>query len=202
MTHTVREATVGDAEGVIRLLDAAMLEVDGERTRDRVRAGNALVAVVRGHSREERRASTDADTTAREDRIVGACIVGTSSAGPREIEQIAVHRSRRARGIGTTLVDAAATRTDGPLVARFREDVRPFYESLGFEIHAAEHDGSPADSDDGDDGAVVDSDYTVVDSDDGAATDNEDDAVTDSEDDAVTDSHDDPGADRLRGVLR
>jgi GNAT superfamily N-acetyltransferase len=205
VTHTVREATVGDAEGVIRLLDAAMLEVDGERTRDRVRAGKALVAVVRGHSREERRASTDADTTAREDRIVGACIVGTSSAGPREIEQIAVHRSRRARGIGTTLVDAAATRTDGPLVARFREDVRPFYESLGFEIHAAEHDGSPADSDDGDDGddgAVVDSDYTVVDSDDGAATDNEDDAATDDEDDAATDSHDDPGADRLRGVLR
>ena len=210
MTHTVREATVGDAEGVIRLLDAAMLEVDGERTRDRVRAGNALVAVVRGHSREERRASTDADTTAREDRIVGACIVGTSSAGPREIEQIAVHRSRRARGIGTTLVDAAATRTDGPLVARFREDVRPFYESLGFEIHAAEHDGSPADSDDGDDGDDGDSDYTVVDSDDGAATDNEDgaatdnedDAATDDEDDAATDSHDDPGADRLRGVLR
>jgi len=142
--------------------------------RDRIQSGNALVAVARGHSREERRASTDADTTAREDRIVGTCIVGSSSAGPREIEQIAVHRSRRARGIGTTLVDAAATRTDGPLVARFREGVRPFYESLGFEIHAAEHAGSPADSDDGDD----------------------------SNDDAATDSDDGPGADRPRGVLR
>ena len=35
---------------------------------------------------------------------------------------------------GPALVEAAATRTDGPLVARFREGVRPFYESLGFAI--------------------------------------------------------------------
>ena len=174
MTHTVREATAGDADEVVRLLDAAMLEFDRERARERVRAGNALVAVLRGHNREER-VSADADTAERENRIVGACILGVSPTGPREIEQIAVHRSRRGRGIGTTLVDAAATRTDDPLVARFREEVRPFYESLGFEIPAAESDGSAADSDG--------------------------DVAANSDGDAV-DSDNEPTAERLRGVLR
>jgi ribosomal protein S18 acetylase RimI-like enzyme len=175
VTHTVREATDGDADEVVRLLDAAMLDFDRERARERVRAGNTLVAVLRGHNREER-VSADADTAGREDRIVGACILGASPTGPAEIEQIAVHRSRRGRGIGTTLVDAAATRTDNPLVARFREGVRPFYESLGFEIDAAESGGSAANS--------------------------SGDAAANSNDDAVIDSDDEPTTDRLRGVLR
>ena len=134
MTHTVREARPGDADSVIRLLDAAMLEFDRERARRRVDDGDVLVAVVRGHNREERRASTDDDTAGRDDRVVGACVLHDTAAGPTEIEQVAVHRTRRGRGIGTSLVEAAATRTNSPLVARFREDVRPFYESLGFAI--------------------------------------------------------------------
>lgn len=132
MTHAVREATGDDADSVVRLLDAAMLEFDRERARQRVDTGDILVAVVRGHSREERR--TGGDSGSDDDRVVGACVLGTDPTGATEIEQIAVHRSRRGRGIGTALVDAATTRVDGPLVARFRDDVRPFYESLGFEI--------------------------------------------------------------------
>ncbi|MBB6647890.1 GNAT family N-acetyltransferase [Halobellus sp. MBLA0160] len=119
-----------------------MLSFDRERVRDRVREGDALVAVVRGHNREERRA---AGAEASDDRVVGACVLRRSGAGPVEIEQIAVHRSRRGRGIGAALVAAAATRTDGPLVARFREDVRPFYESLGFETEAVDGDSTADD---------------------------------------------------------
>ena len=141
MTHTVREARPGDADSVIRLLDAAMLAFDRERTRRRVADGDVLVAVVHGHNREERRASTDSDTAGRDDRVVGACVLHDPAGGPTEVEQIAVHRSRRGRGIGTALVEATATRTDGQLVARFREDVRPFYESLGFAIDAPEGAG-------------------------------------------------------------
>lgn len=148
MTHTIREATDGDAGSVVRLLDAAMLAFDRERTRQRVADGDVLVAVVRGHNREERRASGGADATTGGDRIVGACVLTGSDAGPTEIEQIAVHRSRRGRGIGTTLVEAAATRTDGPLVARFREGVRPFYESLCFDVEAADGGGDGADGSD------------------------------------------------------
>lgn len=147
MSHTVREATDGDAGGVVRLLDAAMLEFDRERARNRVRDGDVLVAVVRGHNREERRGSA-ADAAGGDDRVVGACVLRDSAGEPTEIEHIAVHRSRRGRGIGSDLVRSAATRTDDPLVARFREDVRPFYESLGFEIEAASGDGDAPDGGD------------------------------------------------------
>ncbi|MFB6250473.1 MAG: GNAT family N-acetyltransferase, partial [Halobellus sp.] len=58
-----------------------------------------------------------------------------------EIEQIAVHQSRRGRGIGRDLVEAAADRADGVLIARFPAGVRPFYESLGFEIRETDWDG-------------------------------------------------------------
>ncbi len=143
MSHAVREATAGDAESVVRLLDAAMLSFDRERTRARVADGDVLVATVSGHNREERRSAGGTHAAASDDRVVGACVLGRSAGGATEIEHVAVHRSRRGRGIGTDLVASAAARTDGPLVARFREDVRPFYESLGFAIDAPE--GAEAD---------------------------------------------------------
>ncbi len=132
MTPDIRESTPDDADDVVYLLDAAMLEFDRERVRRRVSEGDALVAVdgegkvigvcvlgvVDGDSTE----SDDSDPTA-----------GTDS-GSTEIESIAVRRSRRGRGIGRALVEAAATRAAGSLVARFHERVRPFYAALGFEI--------------------------------------------------------------------
>ena len=141
MTHTVREATDDDADSVVRLLDAAMLSFDREQVRRRVDAGDVLVAVVRGYNREERRAGGSASN---DERVVGACVLGCDPTGATEIEHLAVHQSRRGRGIGTALVDAAATQADGPLVARFRERVRPFYESLGFEIDAVAGGETPS----------------------------------------------------------
>ena len=152
MTHVVRGAAGDDADDVVRLLDAAMLSVDRGRVRRRAATGCVLVAVVRGHNRAERRAAADVDADpAHDDRVVGACVLAGPDPGPKpaptEIEHVAVHRSRRGRGIGTTLVDDAATRTDGPLVARFRPGVRPFYESLGFAIDAPGGGGSDSGSD-------------------------------------------------------
>ncbi|WP_311170405.1 GNAT family N-acetyltransferase [Halobellus ordinarius] len=143
MSHEVREASAADADDVVRLLDAAMLEFDRERARRRVRAGDALVAVVEGFGGDTE------DQSPPDDRIVGASILASGEDAeqplwpadeckpdepPTEIEQIAVHQSRRGRGIGKSLVASAAKRADGPLVARFREQVRPFYAALGFEI--------------------------------------------------------------------
>ena len=73
MTHTVREATDGDADDVIRLLDAAMLEFDRERARRRVDDGDVLVAVGPGPNREGRRGSSGGDTAGVEERGGGAC---------------------------------------------------------------------------------------------------------------------------------
>lgn len=159
MTHAVREATGDDADDVVRLLDAAMLSVDRERVRRRAAMGCVLVAIVRGHNRAERQAAVDADS-APDGRVVGACVLAGSDpdpdpdpdrgsgpeSPPTEIEHVAVHRSRRGRGIGTALVGDAATRTDGPLVARFRPSVEPFYESLGFATDAPGGNGSDSGS--------------------------------------------------------
>lgn len=111
---SVRAATTAECDDAMFLLDAAMLEADAGAVRRRVRAGSVLVAEADG-------------------RVVGVCVLDG-----REIQQIAVRRERRGRGIGTSLVVAAADRIDGPLTAEFADRVRPFYESLGFEIRETE----------------------------------------------------------------
>ncbi|ELZ30373.1 acetyltransferase (gnat) family protein [Halogeometricum pallidum JCM 14848] len=114
----VRSARPADCDAAVELLDAAMLEVDPAEVRERIEEGETLVA--------------DAGT-----RLVGVCVLESQADGA-EITQIAVHRSRRARGLGRELVEAAAARTDGPLTATFRAQVRPFYEATGFEIEPAD----------------------------------------------------------------
>ncbi|USZ77693.1 GNAT family N-acetyltransferase [Halorussus vallis] len=49
------------------------------------------------------------------------------------VDAVAVRRARRARGIGTALVEAALAR-EGRLVAEFDPRVAPFYESLNFDV--------------------------------------------------------------------
>ncbi|MFB6175610.1 MAG: GNAT family N-acetyltransferase [Halobaculum sp.] len=57
------------------------------------------------------------------------------------VAAVAVRRRRRGNGIGVALVRTAAERVSAPLTAEFRSSVRPFYESLGFEIRAVGEDG-------------------------------------------------------------
>ncbi|QCC50755.1 GNAT family N-acetyltransferase [Halapricum salinum] len=108
-----RTATRDDIDDVLQVLDAAALETDRELARESVASGCAVVAV------EER-------------RLLGAAVCVPAESGVR-IEAIAVRKRRQAQGIGTALVEALLNRNDRA-VAEFGDRVRPFYESLGFEI--------------------------------------------------------------------
>ncbi|WP_135827690.1 GNAT family N-acetyltransferase [Halorussus halobius] len=109
----VREATDEDRLGVRRVLDAAMLDVR-EDLPARIAAGDVLVA-------------TDGSTP-----ILGALVLVARESGAH-VDAVAVRRARRGRGVGSALVRAAAERRDR-LTAAFDPDVRPFYESLGFDV--------------------------------------------------------------------
>jgi len=114
----VRPATDDDLPAVMNVLDAAMLEVDASAVRNRIAgsddvAGDVLVATEAG-------------------RVLGACVVVPSGDGGH-VEAVAIRPGRRGQGIGSSLVEAAVDRW-GPLTAEFDRDVRPFYESLGFEV--------------------------------------------------------------------
>ena len=117
----VRPAHEDDLPAVMNVLDGAMLDVDAASVRERIVggddvAGGVLVAVAEG-------------------RVLGACVVDPPAAESEgaHVEAIAVRPGRRGQGVGSTLVDAATDRW-GPLTAEFDQDVRPFYESLGFTV--------------------------------------------------------------------
>jgi len=105
----VRAATPEDHLDVMRILDGAMLDVDAATVRDRIGTGEVSVATL-------------------DDRVVGALVRD----GDR-VTAVATRKRRRGQGVGTALVSAAAADRDR-LVAEFDPRVRPFYESLGFDI--------------------------------------------------------------------
>lgn len=107
---SVRAGTTDDLLAVVRVLDAAMLESDSGVLRERLAAGDVLVA--------ERNAF-----------VVGALVLDDG-----HVDAVAVKRSYRDRGVGTALVEAAADRVAGRLTADFDPDVRAFYESVGFDV--------------------------------------------------------------------
>jgi len=110
----VREARSDERPVVLGVLDGAMLDVNADRV-----GGDATTTLV----------------ACQEDRLLGALVLDGE-----EVLAVAVRRSRRGQGIGTALVEAAVGRRER-LVAEFREEVRPFYESLGFEVRPADEDG-------------------------------------------------------------
>jgi sulfur carrier protein ThiS len=111
----VRPADADDHLDVMRIVDGAVLEADAATVRERIAAGEAVVATVDG-------------------RTVGALVRD----GDR-VTAVATRRRWRGRGVGTALVTAAAAGR-GRLVAEFDPDVRPFYASLGFAIEPADGD--------------------------------------------------------------
>ncbi|POG56823.1 GNAT family N-acetyltransferase [Haloferax marisrubri] len=114
---TVREGDPDELVAVMRVLDAGLLEADAGEVRDRLAAGDCLVAEASG-------------------RVVGALVLDGDY-----IDAVAASPSRRGRGVGTALVRAALDRR-GRLVADFDGGVRPFYESLGFDIEERNRSGS------------------------------------------------------------
>lgn len=114
---TVRTADADDHLAVMRVIDAAMLEADAATVEARIDSGDVLVADEGGS-------------------VLGAAVVEPVDSGGF-VEAIAVRRSRRAQGVGTELIEAACARY-GRLVAEFDPRVRPFYDSLGFEIEPAD----------------------------------------------------------------
>jgi GNAT superfamily N-acetyltransferase len=127
----IRDATADDRLGVRRVLDAAMLDVRDDLG-ERIEAGDVLAAS------DARSPAGDRDVTP----ILGALVLVSeeeSEGDAAHIDAVAVRRARRGRGIGAALVRAAAERR-APLTAEFDPGVRPFYDSLGFEISPVEGD--------------------------------------------------------------
>jgi GNAT superfamily N-acetyltransferase len=117
----IREATGEAVTDAVSVLEAAMLEIDPDRVRTLAGDGDgaALVAVGVG-----------SDALAASERVVlGALVLDR-----REVTALAVRPRRRGQGIGSALVRTASERVDGPLVATFDADLRPFYEHLGFAV--------------------------------------------------------------------
>ncbi|MFB6218879.1 MAG: GNAT family N-acetyltransferase [Halobacteriaceae archaeon] len=112
---TVRTADTDDLLAVMRLLDAANLATDARSVEARLAEGTILVAG---------------------DPPAGALVARPVESGAH-IEAVAVRNARRGQGLGSALVGAAADRW-GRLTAEFDPSVRPFYESLDFDIRPAE----------------------------------------------------------------
>ena len=118
----VRPAAADDHLDVMRVVDGAALEADAATVRERIEGGAALVATVEG-------------------RVVGALVRDGN-----RVTAVATRRRWRDRGVGTALVSAAAAGRKR-LVAEFDPGVRPFYESLGFDVERVT-EGRPS-ADDG-----------------------------------------------------
>jgi GNAT superfamily N-acetyltransferase len=106
---TIRRGTERDLLAVLRVLEGAMLDVGANQIRRRTESAEVLVAE-------------------RDGRVVGALVRDGD-----HVEAIAVHPDRRGTGIGRALIETALDETDR-LTAAFREEVRPFYERLGFDV--------------------------------------------------------------------
>ena len=109
----LRTADPDDLADVMGVIDGANLELGAETVSERIGTDEVLVAEEGGP-------------------VLGA-LVAESHDGWAYIEAIAVRRSRRGKGLGTTLVQTATERF-GPLIADFDDDLRLFYQSLGFQV--------------------------------------------------------------------
>lgn len=121
----VEPATPDDRLDVLRILDAAMLEIGADAVDNRIAAGDVLVA-----------------RSTRTGGVVGALVAVRPAPDRLHVDAVAVRRARRGKGIGSALVAAAVDRGESdPVVAAvtatFDAHLRAFYEGLGFTIRPA-----------------------------------------------------------------
>lgn len=109
---SIRPAVPADLPAIMTVIDGSLLAMEAATVQARINGTPERVLV--------------ADV---ESRIIGVLVLDRKD----EIEAIAVRRARRDQGVGTALVEGATER-HGTLTAAFRQSVRPFYESLDFEI--------------------------------------------------------------------
>jgi len=129
----VRRGEPADYLAARRLLDAALLAVDGDRLRERLDRARPPVLLAVG----------DPGAGDGDERVDGVLVPadGTDPVAVR-VEAIAVRHGRRGRGIGRALLEAAAEvaaerappGVDPRVTAAFDDRVRPFYEACGFGI--------------------------------------------------------------------
>ncbi len=136
---TVRDGDADDYRAVMNVLDGAMLDVDAGRVRAGLAGGD-------GGDAAEGAGDTTVLVAELDSAVVGALVLDG-----RRVTAVAVRRSRRDRGVGTALVEAAVARR-GRVTAEFDARVRPFYESLGFEIRPVGGGGDGESEDDDEDG--------------------------------------------------
>lgn len=99
-----------DVVDAMRVLQGALLDIDGSTVRDAAPEGEVLLA-------------EDGDW------VIGALVMREG-----HIEGVAVRREYRGRDIGAALVQAAVADEGGTVTADFRAGVRGFWKSVGFEV--------------------------------------------------------------------
>ncbi|KDS91228.1 acetyltransferase [Halorubrum saccharovorum] len=117
----VEPAATRDRLGMLRVLDAAMLETDAESVDAAIDADDALVARFK-----------------RTDAVVGA-LIGTRPEPERlHVDAVAVRRARRGKEIGSTLVAEVVRQAERDpetelVTAEFDSKLEDFYTDLGFD---------------------------------------------------------------------
>ncbi|MFB6185480.1 MAG: GNAT family N-acetyltransferase [Halobacteriaceae archaeon] len=110
---TIRTAVKSELPRVLFLLESGLLSVSMGEIAHQIHSEQVLVALS-------------------DDNIIGVIVVSPDGE-IAEIDHIIVQKDHRNEGIGRNLVSRACNRW-GPLTAEFRAAVKPFYQSLGFDI--------------------------------------------------------------------
>jgi ribosomal protein S18 acetylase RimI-like enzyme len=124
----IRTAILDQYTEVLSILTAAALQTDAERIRTAIQRDTVLVALSAPVEQAGQSGESSPQPTQRVLPVLGVLVLEET-----EITAIAVRPNRRGQGIGSALV-TEALRSRTRLVAEFDPSVRPFWESLEFEI--------------------------------------------------------------------
>jgi len=117
----IETASPDDRLGILRVLDAAMLETDPESVDAAIDARDGLIARFK-----------------RTDAVVGALVATRPEPDRLHVDAVAVRRARRGKGIGSALVAGAVRRAKRDpeidlVTAEFDPKLEGFYTDLGFD---------------------------------------------------------------------